>query len=88
MYIHGEGSIERMKSNIDWIFRHRVGATAALHRDGAGGVETNLATSLFFFQDAQQILRPRSRYIPVLAPRIRPERDGKLQAEMSLLAPW
>lgn len=30
MYIHGESSIERMKSNIDWIFRHRVGAAGCI----------------------------------------------------------
>lgn len=41
MYIHVEGSIECMKSNIDWIFRHCVGAAciAVVHggREEGGG---------------------------------------------------
>lgn len=37
MYIHGEGSIECMKFNIDWIFRHCAGAAGTRRQGEEGG---------------------------------------------------
>lgn len=41
MYIHGEGSIECMKFNIDWIFRHCAGAARGAVERGRHTVRGN-----------------------------------------------